>query len=65
MGCRPCLPDLLPVIGSVPGLGGCHVNTGHHHLGLTLGPVTGRLLAEQMSGAEPCIDPTPYRVDRF
>jgi D-amino-acid dehydrogenase len=32
---------------------------------LTLGPVTGRLLAELMTGAEPCTDPRPYRAQRF
>ena len=64
LGCRPCLPDLLPMIGPVPGLPGCYANFGHQHLGLTLGPVSGRLLAEIVTGAEPCMDPSPYRVDR-
>jgi len=65
LGARPCLPDLLPVIGPVPGEPGLWANFGHHHLGFTLGPVTGRLLAEMLTGAEPFTDPAPYAVDRF
>jgi D-amino-acid dehydrogenase len=38
---------------------------GHHHVGLTGGPKTGRLIAELITGSEPNIDLTPYRVDRF
>ena len=64
-GARPCFPDMLPMIGSVPGHKGLWLNTGHHHLGFTLGPVSGRLIAEMITGAEPFTDPSPYRVDRF
>ena len=38
---------------------------GHAHWGLTLGPATGRLLAEMMTGATPFCDPAPYRAERF
>ena len=38
---------------------------GHHHLGFTLGPVTGRLLAEMMTRETPFTDPAPYRAERF
>jgi D-amino-acid dehydrogenase len=65
MGARPCLPDLLPMIGPVPGQPGLWADFGHHHLGFTLGPATGRLLAEMITGEEPFADPFPYRVDRF
>jgi D-amino-acid dehydrogenase len=65
LGCRPCFPDMLPMVGPVPGNPGLWVNAGHHHLGFTLGPVTGRLLAEMMTGAETLTDPYPYRVGRF
>ena len=41
MGRRPCLPDMLPAIGPIPGIKGLWANFGHHHLGFTLGPVTG------------------------
>ncbi len=65
MGRRPCLPDMLPAIGPVPGNTGLWADFGHHHLGFTMGPVTGRLLAEMMTGETPFTDPEPYRPDRF
>lgn len=65
MGRRPCLADMLPVIGAAPRHKGLWFDFGHQHLGLTLGPVSGRLLAELMTGQAPCIDPAPYRVERF
>jgi D-amino-acid dehydrogenase len=65
LGVRPCLPDSRPVIGQAPGLDGLWLAVGHAHWGLTLGPVTGRLLAELMTGAPPFCDPAPYRAERF
>lgn len=65
MGARPCLPDLVPMIGPVPGHRGLWIDTAHHHLGFTLGPVTGKLLAQLVAGEEPLCDPAPYRVGRF
>ena len=65
MGVRPCTPDMLPIIGRLPGQQGAWCAFGHAHQGFTLGPTTGRLLAEMMDGETPFIDPTPYRADRF
>jgi D-amino-acid dehydrogenase len=65
LGRRPCLPDMRPVIGPFPGKPGLWLDFGHHHLGLTLGPVSGRLLAEMMSGEAPLVDPAPFRAERF
>jgi D-amino-acid dehydrogenase len=65
MGVRPCMPDMLPVIGAVPGQTGLWACFGHGHQGLTLGPSSGRLLAEMMSGEAPFVDPAPYRPERF
>jgi D-amino-acid dehydrogenase len=65
MGVRPCTPDMLPVIGPAPRHKGLWFAFGHAHHGLTLGPVTGRLLGEMMTGEAPFIDPTPYGADRF
>src|SRR5450755_2009461 len=65
MGARPCLPDMLPVIGRAPRHAGLWFDFGHHHHGLTLGPATGRLLAEMMTGETPFADPTPFAVERF
>ena len=65
MGSRPCLPDMLPIIGRAPKHDGIWFDFGHQHHGLTLGPVSGRLLAEQMTGQQPFTDPAPYRMERF
>ncbi len=65
MGSRPCFPDSRPVIGRAPGLDGLWLDYGHAHWGLTLGPVSGRLLAEMMTGETPFCDPRPYAAERF
>ncbi|MGV8952840.1 MAG: NAD(P)/FAD-dependent oxidoreductase [Cypionkella sp.] len=64
MGARPCTPDMKPIIGP-EGRRRLWLAHGHAHHGLTLGPATGRLLAEMMTGETPFIDPTPYSVTRF
>jgi D-lysine oxidase len=64
-GARPCLPDMLPIIGKAPRHGGLWFDFGHQHQGLTLGPVSGRLLAEMMTGEAPFADPAPFSVERF
>jgi len=65
LGLRPCLPDMRPVIGAAPKHKGLWFNFGHAHHGLTLGPATGRLLAEMLVGEEPFVDPKPYSAERF
>jgi D-amino-acid dehydrogenase len=65
MGARPCLPDMLPVIGKAPRHAGLWFDFGHQHHGLTLGPATGRLLAEMMTGETPFADIGPFAVERF
>src|SRR6478672_1121922 len=65
LGARPCFPDSRPVIGRAPGQPGICLAFGHAHWGLTLGPVTGRLIADLMTGATPVCDPAPYRAERF
>ncbi|KVA10691.1 amino acid dehydrogenase [Burkholderia latens] len=65
VGHRPCTPDMRPVIGPAPRHAGLWFAFGHNHHGLTLGPVTGRLLAEMMTGETPFTDPTPYSPARF
>lgn len=64
-GIRPCIPDMLPVIGAAPQHKGLWMHFGHGHQGFTLGPATGRLLSELMSGEAPYVDATPFRPDRF
>jgi len=65
MGRRPCLPDMLPVLGRAPRHKGLWFNFGHQHHGLTLSAVCGRLLAEMMTGEDPFADPTPFSIERF
>jgi D-amino-acid dehydrogenase len=65
MGARPCFPDSRPVIARAPSQRGLWLAIGHAHWGLTLGPVTGRLIAEMVTGATPFCDPKPYAPDRF
>ena len=64
-GTRPCMPDMLPVVGPAKRHAGLWMNFGHGHQGFTLGPITGRLLADLMSGETPIVEPTPYRPDRI
>lgn len=49
-GWRPCLPDMLPAVGAVPGQPGLWCNFGHGHQGFTLGPTTAQVLVRKMSG---------------
>ena len=65
MGSRPCLPDMLPVIGEAPRHKGLWFDFAHQHLGLTLGPISGTLLAQMMTGETPLTDPAPYALGRY
>jgi len=64
-GLRPCLPDGLPAIGAAPGIPGLFVATGHAMMGLTLGPVTGQLVAECVLDGASSADLQALRVGRF
>ncbi|MEM7753057.1 MAG: FAD-binding oxidoreductase [Pseudomonadota bacterium] len=65
MGHRPAPADSIPVIGAVPGLKGAYTAFGHHHIGLTSGPKTGRLLAQMITGRQPNLDVGVYSPARF
>jgi D-amino-acid dehydrogenase len=64
-GARPSTPDSLPVIGRSPHFSNVFFAFGHDSLGLTMGAVTGRLIAAELAGRAPEIDMAPYRPDRF
>jgi len=64
MGQRPTTPDSLPVIGRSPRRSNVFYAFGHGHLGLTLGPTTGRLIADLVAGRA-SIDLTSYGIGRF
>jgi D-amino-acid dehydrogenase len=65
MGCRPSLPDSLPVICKAPQHQNIFFALGHQHLGLTQGAITGKLIGQLVSGQETDIDVAPYCISRF
>ncbi|BAM89162.1 putative D-amino-acid dehydrogenase, DadA-like protein [Bradyrhizobium oligotrophicum S58] len=65
LGTRPCMPDMLPVVGETARHKGLWLHFGHGHQGFTLGPATGRILAELMSGEAPSVDVAACAPARF
>jgi glycine/D-amino acid oxidase-like deaminating enzyme len=65
LGHRPAPSDSLPLIGEVPRHRGMFLAFGHHHIGLTTGAKTGRLLAGLINGEAAGVDMTPYTPARF
>jgi D-amino-acid dehydrogenase len=65
LGARPCTTDMKPVIGAAAHHRGLWFNFGHAHQGFTLGPASGRLLADLFDGSTPFIDPVPFSPRRF
>ena len=64
-GLRPCSPDGLPYVGRAARYDNVAVATGHAMLGITLGPITGKLVADIVSGERPKIDITMLSPDRY
>ncbi|MFT5158413.1 MAG: glycine/D-amino acid oxidase-like deaminating enzyme [Paracoccaceae bacterium] len=64
LGFRPAPVDSLPLIGEV-GSSGVYAAFGHHHIGLTGGPKTGRMIADLICGNRPNTDMRPYEPQRF
>jgi D-amino-acid dehydrogenase len=65
MGSRPCTPDMKPIIGAAPNHKGLWLAFGHAHHGFTLGPSTGRLLAQLMTGEPSAVPLAPFAPHRF
>lgn len=65
MGCRPSLPDSLPVICQAPNHDKIFFALGHQHLGLTQGAITGKLIGQLVTGQAPEIDLKPFCISRF
>ncbi len=63
-GLRPCTPDGLPFLGRVPGCENLTVAAGHATIGLSLGPITGKLVSQVVCGT-PQMDLGLLRVGRF
>ncbi len=64
-GLRPCSPDGLPYIGRPARYDNLIVATGHAMIGVSLGPVTGALVAQLAAGEAPMLDLAPLSPDRF
>ena len=64
-GLRPCTPDGLPIVDRSPRHDNLIVAAGHCMLGLGMGPITGKLVAQMVDGDEPAVDLAPLRVGRF
>ncbi len=65
MGHRPATSDSIPVIGELKNTKGVFAGFGHHHVGLTGGPKTGRMLAQLISGKKLNLDVGVYSPNRY
>ena len=65
LGFRPTLPDFLPVIGPSKNNENIIYAFGHHHLGWTLGAITGKIVAGIVAKEKTNLDLTPYSSKRF
>jgi D-amino-acid dehydrogenase len=64
-GLRPCSPDGLPYLGRTAKFENLTLATGHAMMGLSLAPVTGKLVAEIVSGEKPSRDLMLLNPDRY
>jgi D-amino-acid dehydrogenase len=64
-GLRPCSPDGLPYVGRAARWKNLTIATGHGMMGLSLGPITGKLVGSILSGEDPAISIAPLSPDRF
>ena len=65
MGFRPSLPDSLPVLGFSSKSNRVLYAFGHQHLGMTLGAISGFVVADLVAGRKPVVDVSPYSSQRF
>ena len=64
-GFRPWTADGRPIISEVKEVPGLYVATGHEGDGICLAAVSGRLMADMITGTSPIVDPSPLSLDRF
>jgi D-amino-acid dehydrogenase len=64
-GLRPCSPDGLPYIGRTAAYRNLSIATGHAMMGLSLGPITGQLIAQTLRNEQPAIDLSLMSPDRY
>ena len=65
LGFRPTLPDFLPVIGPSKNYKNIYYSFGHHHLGWTLGAISGKIISKMISKEKTNLDLEPYSSLRF
>ena len=65
LGFRPTLPDFLPVIGPSKNYNNVYYCFGHHHLGWTLGAISGKIISNMISEEKTNLDLEPYSSKRF
>ena len=65
LGFRPSLPDFLPVIGPSKNYKNVFYSFGHHHLGWTLGAISGKIISNMIANENTNIDLKPYSSLRF
>ena len=65
LGFRPTLPDFLPVIGKSKNYNNVYYSFGHHHLGWTLGAISGKIVSKMIIGQKTNLALTPYSSSRF
>lgn len=64
-GFRPYTPDLLPIISPVEQISGLYIAAGHEGIGITEGPVTGKLVSQMITGQQPEISLKELSYSRF
>ena len=65
LGFRPTLPDFLPIIGPSKNFKNVFYSFGHHHLGWTLGAISGKIISSMISDENTNLDLEPYSSLRF
>ena len=65
LGFRPTLPDYLPVIGPSKNYKNVFYSFGHHHLGWTLGAISGKIISKMIANENTNLDLKPYSSFRF
>ena len=65
LGFRPTLPDFLPVIGQSKNFENVFYSFGHHHLGWTLGAISGKIVSKMIVGEKTNLKLSPYSSKRF
>ena len=65
LGFRPTLPDFLPVIGQSKNYENVFYSFGHHHLGWTLGAISGKIVSKMIVGEKTNLELSPYSSSRF